>query len=475
MSDDAVPTIAEVAPLIAAGKVSSRELTQKCLNRIERDDATLHTFVTLMGERALAAANRADREIASGAYRGPLHGIPYAVKDVFDTEGVRTTGGSRAFLNRVPDAHSAAVDRMEQAGAVLLGKLATDELTYGGVDLEAGFPPARNPWDPRRDPGGSSSGAGAAVAAGFCLAALGTDTGGSVRLPAGLCGIVGLKPTFGRVSRRGVMLNAYSLDHCGLMTWTAEDCAILLQATAGYDPGDPASADIPVPVYRSALRQDLQGVRVGVVSHFFKRDAPAGEEACAAMDTAVDVLWSLGAQISDVALSPLKEYAEPKAVIQWPEIFILYGDEARTRPENFGPKFRARIAGGDRVAAVDYVRAQDRRRELTRQMAAAMSSLDAVITCGAYGPALYLHDVAAQPTRNQPGDNTVPFNVTGYPAISVCIGFSREGLPLAMQVAGKPFDESMVLRIAYAYERATPWRASRPRLHQNAELTAHGA
>jgi aspartyl-tRNA(Asn)/glutamyl-tRNA(Gln) amidotransferase subunit A len=463
IDDDAFPTIAAAAPLLASRRLSSLELTRHCLDRIERHDASLHAFVTSTPERALAAAQRADREIASDHYRGPLHGVPYAVKDVYESRGIRTTGGSRAFMNHVPAADAAAVERLEGAGAVLLGKLATHELTYGGVDHEAGIPPARNPWDTRRDPGGSSSGSAAAVAAGFCLAALGTDTGGSVRLPAGLCGIAGLKPTFGRVSRRGVMQNAWSLDHCGPMAWTAEDCAMLLQAIAGHDPGDPASADVAVPDYSAALQRDLRGIRIGVVSHFFERDAPAGDEARAAVRAALDVLRELGARTCPIELSPLDEYAGPKAVIQRPEIFSVYGEEAGLREAAFGPKFRARIAGGDHIAAIDYVRAQQRRRELTAQMAAAMSDVDALVTCGAYGPAPLLDDVAAQPLRNQP-EITVPFSLTGYPAISVCAGFSREGLPLALQIAGKPFDEAMVLRIAYAYEQATAWRSRRPHL-----------
>ena len=468
MNDDRFFTIAEVAPLLASRRLSSVKLTQLCLDRIARDDGQLHAFITVTEERAIEAAHRADREIASGAYRGPLHGVPYAVKDVYDTRGIRTTGGSRAFSDNVPRSNAVAVDRLERAGAVLLGKLATDELTYGGVDFDAGYPPARNPWDTRRDPGGSSSGSAAAVAAGLCLASLGTDTGGSVRLPAGLCGIAGLKPTYGRVSRRGVMLNSYSLDHCGPMAWSARDCAILLQAIAGHDPDDTASANVAVPDYSTALGKSLQGVRIGVVSHFFKRDAPAGEEACAAVDRALQLLREIGAHTDDVELCSLTEYAESKAIIQWPEIFNLYGDEAERRPEAFGPKFRTRIAGGARIAAVDYLRAQERRRELTTQMAKVMSNRDALVTCGAYGPAAPLEEVAARPTRNQPADNTVPFSMTGYPAISICVGFSRDGLPLSLQIAGKPFEEGMVLRIADAYERATPWRQRRPVLSRSA-------
>jgi aspartyl-tRNA(Asn)/glutamyl-tRNA(Gln) amidotransferase subunit A len=297
----------------------------------------------------------------------------------------------------------------------------------------------------------------------LCLASVGTDTGGSVRLPAGLCGIVGLKPTFGRVSRRGVMGNAHSLDHCGPMAWTARDCALILQAIAGHDPADPASVDVAVPDYAAALRLDLRGVRIGVVAHFFERDLPAGDEARAAIEAALAVLRDLGAQIRAIELRPLESYAQVKALIQRPEIFDLYGEDARIRPQLFGRKFRARIEGGDRVTAVDYVRAQRQRRELMGEMAAAMSTIDALCTCGAYGPAPRLADVAAATMRNQ-AEITVPFSVTGYPAISVCAGFSREGMPLSLQIAGKPFDEATILRIAHAYEHATAWRDRRPDL-----------
>ncbi len=456
-------TISEVAPLLARRELSAVELTRHCLDRIDRYDAAIHAFITPTPELALAHAERTDREIASGDYRGPLHGVPFALKDVFETAGTRTTGGSMAFSSNVPSIDATLVQRLHAAGAILLGKTSTHELTYGGVDLAAGFPPARNPWDTDRDPGGSSSGSAAAIAAGFCLAALGTDTGGSVRLPAGLCGVVGLKPTYGRTSRRGVMLNSHSLDHCGPMTWTVGDCALVLQAIAGHDPADPASVDQPVPDFSAALGRDLRGIRIGVVRHFYERDVPAGKQAQAAMEDALGMLRYAGAELCAVNLRPLQEYAEHKVTVQLPEIFTVYGAEVRRRPEAFGPKFRQRIATGDRVSAVDYIRAQQIRREMTTEMASVMSGLDALVTCGAYAPAPRLDDVAAEAMPNKP-EITVPFSMTGFPALSICIGFSAEGLPFAMQIAGRRFDETNVLRIADAYERATPWRARRPAL-----------
>jgi len=353
---------------------------------------------------------------------------------------------------------------------VLLGKLTTHELTYGGVDMALSWPPARNPWDTRRDPGGSSSGAAAAVAAGFCLAALGTDTGGSIRLPAGLCGIVGLKPTYGRVSRRGVMMNSYTLDHCGPMAWTVADCALVLQAISGYDPHDPASAHEPVPDFSTALGRDIRGMRLGVVRHFYERDLAIDAEHRAAMEHALDVLRDLGAEVREVTLRPLEAYAEPKVTIQLPEIYSLYGEEAQRRPQEFGPRFRERIARGEHVSAVDYVRAQEMRRVLTAEMAAAMDGVDALVTCGAPGPAAMLDDVAA--SRLGLREITVPFSVTGFPALSLCIGFAQNGLPLAMQIAGLAFDELSVLRVADAYERATPWRERRPSIAKSSDTVA---
>ncbi|HZQ61925.1 MAG TPA: amidase, partial [Casimicrobiaceae bacterium] len=349
---DEILTIDAAASLLRARKISASELVRDCLARIERYDDAIHAFITLAPEQALAAAAQADREIGQGGYRGALHGIPYAAKDVIDVQGLPTTAGSRAFGSSRAAASAGVVERLASAGAIVLGKTNTHELTYGGVDSSAPYPPARNPWNTARDPGGSSSGSAAAVAAGFCLAALGTDTGGSVRLPAGLCGIAGLKPTFGRVSRRGVMVNSYSLDHCGPLAWSVADCALLLQAIAGHDPRDPASIDVPVDDFPTAIGQDIRGLRIGLVRHFYEQDLPASEHARAAMHAAITRLHDLGAEIEEVRLRPLQEYATHKATLQLPEIFAEYGDNVRQHPELFGAKFRDRIDRGDRVSAV---------------------------------------------------------------------------------------------------------------------------
>ena len=459
--DENIPTILEAAAQLRRGHLTASQLTQSCLDRIERHDGSLHSFITVTAERALETANKVDRELRDGRYRSPLHGIPYAVKDVYQTAGLLTTGGSRAFLQNIPQENATCVARLDAAGAVPLGKLATHELTYGGIDTALPWPPARNPWNRARDPGGSSSGAAVAVAAGFCLAALGTDTGGSIRAPAALCGVVGLKPSYGRVSRHGVMVNSFTLDHCGPMTWTVADCATVLQAIAGHDEKDPTSSTAPVPDFSAALTRDIKNVRIGVVTRFWQHDLPADKVVSEGVQAALETLRTLGASLREAELPPLAEYASPKVTIQLPEIFSLYGEDARIRPDLFGPKFRNRIAAGAHVSAVSYVRAQRRRLELIENMREVMAQFDVLVTAGNY-PARNLVDVAAESQLNKV-EITVPFSMTGFPALSLCIGFTPDGLPLAMQIIGRPFEEETILRVARAYERATPWRHCRPR------------
>jgi aspartyl-tRNA(Asn)/glutamyl-tRNA(Gln) amidotransferase subunit A len=460
--DDSIPTILDAAAQLTHGQLTALQLTQNCLDRIERYDGSLHSFITVTADRALEAASKADQELREGHYRGPLHGIPYAVKDVYQTAGLLTTGGSRAFLQNIPQENATCVTRLDAAGAVLLGKLATHELTYGGVDTALPWPPACNPWNRVCDPGGSSSGAAVAVAAGFCLAALGTDTGGSIRAPAALCGVVGLKPSYGRVSRHGVMLNSFTLDHCGPMTWTVADCATVLQAIAGHDQKDLTSSTAPVPDFSGALPHDIKGIRIGVVTRFWQHDLPAEKAVSDGLAAALETLRVLGASLGEAELPPLAEYASPKVTIQLPEIFSVYGEDARLCPELFGPKFRNRIAAGADVSAVDYVRAQRRRLELIENMWEVMAQFEVLVTAGTY-PARNLVDVAAESQLNKV-EITVPFSMTGFPALSLCIGFTPDGLPLAMQIIGRPFEEETILRVAHAYERATAWRDRRPQL-----------
>jgi Asp-tRNA(Asn)/Glu-tRNA(Gln) amidotransferase A subunit family amidase len=459
MSASAIPTIAEAARLIAARAVSPVELTEACLARAKRLDH-LAAFIRLTEESALQSAHAAEREIMASGPRGPLHGIPIALKDIIETKGITTTAHSRHLLDHVPMEDAAVTERLAAAGTVMLGKLATHEFALGGPSFDLPFPPARNPWDPTRFTGGSSSGAGAAVAAGLALGALGSDTGGSIRTPAAFCGIAGLKPTYGRVSRYGVLPLAFSLDHVGPMAWTAEDCAILLQAIAGHDPRDPASADLPVDDYRAGLDRGVEGLRIGVVRHFFVEDHPVSAASLAAIDRAILVLRELGAEVRDIALSPLADWYAAGQIIMLSEGYTVHEARLQHKPEDYGALFHDRIVMGAFISAADYIQAQRRRRELRDEMLAIFGKVDLVLTASAPGEAPSIDGAAANRAMT-PSHNT-PFNVAGIPAISLSCGFGEAGLPLAFQLAARPFAEASLLRAAHGYERATEWRRRRP-------------
>jgi aspartyl-tRNA(Asn)/glutamyl-tRNA(Gln) amidotransferase subunit A len=456
-------TIAEAARRIEAKALSPVALVEALLDRICSLNPQLDAFVTLMGDQALEAARRAEAEIAAGHYRGPLHGIPFGLKDIYNTAGTRTTGHSRTAMDHVPDADATATARLIAAGGVLVGKLSTHEFAHGGPSFDLPWPPARNPWNREHFTGGSSSGSGAAVAAGFLFGAMGSDTGGSVRNPAALCGIVGLKPTYGLVSRSGVIPNSYTFDHCGPMTWTVEDCAIMLGTVAGHDPADPASADVAIPDYRAALTGDIRGLRIGVVRHFWEEDLPANAEVCAAMDASLDVLSGLGAVCENVRLATMQDYYDVKVVIAESELFSVHRAALCERPGDFGIDFLARALPACLFSGADYVAAQRRRRLQLDAMTPIYANHDVLVTAGPYGPAPRLDAHSTIGFWRKPSITT-PFNVTGGPALSLCNGFSESGLPLAMQVIGRPFDETTVFRVADAYEKATPWRRRRPAL-----------
>jgi aspartyl-tRNA(Asn)/glutamyl-tRNA(Gln) amidotransferase subunit A len=457
------------ASRLARKDYSAVDLTQHYLDRIEHFDTKLHSFVHVMADRALSDARQADSERAAGRVRGLLHGVPFAVKDVYDAKGIVTTGGSPAFKDNVASHDATAVARLRNAGAILLGKLATHELTHGGVDFGLPWPPARNPWNLEYDPGGSSSGPGAAVAAGLCAFALGTDTGGSIRKPAGMCGIAGLKPTFGRISRFGVMLNAPSLDHCGPMARTAADCAVVLQAIAGHDPLDAASSSEGVPDYSRAIGKGIRDIRIGIISHFWTEDLPAAPVVHEGMRAAVECLEGLGARIREVRLRPIAEFDEVKLMLQKPELFAAYGKDIRSRRHEFGPKIRNRMDEYEQVSAEDYRAAKSRQIEMTEDMLHAMADFDVLVTAGP-GPASKIKDVGARAGASSP-DLTLAFNLTGLPAIATCIGFAKDDLPFSMQIIGKPFDELTVLRVADAYERATNWCLRHPKIQIKANET----
>jgi aspartyl-tRNA(Asn)/glutamyl-tRNA(Gln) amidotransferase subunit A len=459
---DAFLTLAEAADRIARRQLSPVELAKSCLARIAAADHRLDSFLLTRPEAALAEAAAAEREIMAGRYRGPLHGIPIGLKDIFETAGIRTTAHSKTLADHVPAEDAVVVRRLAESGTVLLGKLATHEFAIGGPSFDLPWPPARNPWNPERFTGGSSSGTGAAIAAGFILGGPGSDTGGSIRLPAGYCGITGLKPTYGRISRRGVLPLAYALDHVGPMAWSAEDCAILLQAMAGHDPLDPASADVPVPDYRAALRPDLKGVRIGVVRHFFEDDFRIADEARAAIDAALGVMQSLGAELREVRLSPVQDYGACGWMILFAEAWAVHEKAMRRRFFDFGRMMRNRVLLGAFVSSADYIHALRLRAALVHEMDTAMRDLDVVVSAGTPSEAPPIDEKPDYTSFQRP--LMMPFNVTGQPALAIRCGISTNRLPLSLQIAGKPFDEATVLRVGHAYELATSWREMRPEL-----------
>jgi aspartyl-tRNA(Asn)/glutamyl-tRNA(Gln) amidotransferase subunit A len=465
--DPTLLTVAEASHAIAEGTLSPVALTEAYLGRIDALDGELHSYVTVLRDAALDAAHTAARDIAAGRSRGPLQGIPIGLKDIYKTRGIRTTAGSRRYEHHVPEEDAESWVKLRNAGAILLGKHETHEFAIGGPDFGLPFAPARNPWNTAYYPGGSSSGSAVAVAAGLCAAAMGSDTGGSIRGPAAYNGIVGLKPTYGRVSRRGVFPLSYALDHCGPLTRTVEDCAILMQALAGYDPQDPASADVPVSDYRTALTTRLDGLTIGVIRHFHERDAVAdfGAESApsaayvAAFDAACRTLEDLGARLVDLQLSPLIDYLDTNRLIMLAEAYALHETDFRERPQLFGHHMFARIGLGAFLSAADYVEALRQRRELTVEFAQAIAKVDVAVSANATGPAPRIDQVPFWGVFER-SSYTGPYNLTGSPALSMPIGFEN-GLPLAFQIAGKPFDEAGVMRVGHAFEQATEFHRQR--------------
>ena len=459
----AIPTIAEAAKLIAARKLSPVELTRACLARIERLDGTLHAFIRVTAERALAEAKAAEAAIMKDGPRSPLHGIPIAYKDIYCTKGIATTGHSKVLIDHVPKEDAVAVARLAAAGTVMLGKLATHEFAWGGPSFDLPWPPARNPWDPRCFTGGSSSGTGAAVAAGLVLGGTGSDTGGSIRGPAFYCGITGIKPTYGLVSRRGILPLAYSLDHAGPLAWTVEDCALLLQVMAGHDPLDPASANVPIPDYRAGLEGSLKGLRIGCVRHFHETDNPANAAVKGGIEAALAVFASLGAEVREVKLAPLHDWMASGMLIMMSEAYTLHEPWLKRRPQDYGEIFRDRVSLAGFVSAADYIQAQRLRRELCLQLAATMRGVDLLISAVMPSEAPPIEAMTKFSSFERPS-LTFPWNVAGVPALALRCGFTAAGLPLGFQIAGRPFEDALVLRAGHHYEKATAWSQRRPKL-----------
>jgi len=459
-------SLTEAAELVRTRKVSPVELVRAVVERAERLNPKLNAFITLMPEEALAAARAAEAEISAGNWRGPLHGIPLSVKDIFPVAGVRNTAGSKIFAGYVAPADCEVVRRLKAAGAVIFGKNHLHEFAYGVTTNNPHFGPARNPWNPEHVPGGSSGGSGAAVAAGIGYGSMGSDTGGSIRIPAALCGVSGLKPTYGRVSRAGVFPLAWSLDHCGPLARTARDLAAILEAIAGFDPADPASADMPAGGYLRALTGNLRGLRLGVPANFFFDElAPEVEGA---VRQAVRVLADLGAEVKEVAL-PFAEYAgAAAAVIITAEAAAFHRQLLAQRASDYGFDVRARLEFGLRVPAAVYLQAQRARRLILSHLLEALQEVDALVmpatpvTAPRLGQARVEINGREYDVRGTLTRFSSPFNLAGFPALVIPCGFDGRGLPIGLQVVGRPFDEATILRIGDAYQQVTDWHLRRP-------------
>jgi aspartyl-tRNA(Asn)/glutamyl-tRNA(Gln) amidotransferase subunit A len=434
-------TIADAAHALATGRIGAVELTQALLDRIGAENGRLAPFITVTPESALAEARARDEERARGQVRGPLHGIPYAAKDLYATAGIRTTAHSRHLLDHVPDRDAACVRRLREAGAVLLGKTATHEFAFGGPADDLPFPPARNPWDPERIPSGS-------------------DTGGSIREPAAYCGVVGLKPTFGRVSRAGVVRLADSLDHAGPMARSVDDCALMLQAIAGYDPADPATVDLPAPQPPSGPPRSLVGVRVGVFDDLAALMPGLSAPQAAAQEAAVETLRGLGAQIVGLRFPEADLAIAAARAMLYAEAYALHAHRLRTNPDLFCRVTRERLMTGLFVDAGDYLAARAAQPRLVRAVDALLDAADILVLPATDGPAPRFADRRHVPFAAAPDVGT-SFNVTGHPVLTLPCGFA-DGMPLGLQMVGRRFDEAGLLAIGRAFEAATPWNARRP-------------
>jgi aspartyl-tRNA(Asn)/glutamyl-tRNA(Gln) amidotransferase subunit A len=455
-------TLAQAAELLRTRKLSPLEYVNHQIARIETYDVQLSAFITPTFDLARKQAKTAETQIMAGNYRGPMHGVPFGAKDIYETADILTTGGSRTAQHYVPTEDAAVVTKLYGAGAVLMGKLNTHEFAHGGPSLDLPWPPVRNPWGLDRFSGGSSSGSGAAVAAGFVPAALGTDTGGSIRGPASLCGIAGFMPSSGLVSRTGVMPNSFTFDHCGPMAWTVEDCALMLQAIAGHDPKDGNSFAQPIQDYKSQLAGGVKGLRIGVLRHWWEEENPANPEHLQAIEQAIDIFKQLGAHVTDCRVRSMQDYMDVKVVIAETEIFAVHQPNLISRPGDFGHDFLSRILPASLFQSVDYLAATREHRRMINEMQPIYEKFD-LLLMPTFGPASPI--TAHRPiTFWQRGNSQVLANVSGGPALAVCCGFNTAGLPMGLQLVGAPQADALVLRAGHTYELAAGLRAKRPAL-----------
>ena len=456
----------DLGRLIRGGEISPVEVIEAHLSRIRATEPVLNSFITLLPEEALASARQAERDIRAGRYRGPLHGIPVGLKDLFNTGGVRTTSGSRIYDTFVPTEDCTVAARFREAGAILLGKLNMHQFAYGPTGENPDYGHMHNPWNPELVSGGSSGGSGSAAAAGQCTITTGSDTGGSIRIPAALCGIVGLKPTYGRVSRHGLTPLAWSMDHPGPMVRTVEDAAITMNIIAGHDPHDVASSSLPVPDYTAALTGDVRGLRIGAPRQYF--EAPLDPEVRGSVNAALSQLEALGAELVEVEFPEFNDAAAISTTMLMAEASAALRDLLHTDGDKLYEPVRLRLEAGLFISAADYLRAQQARAIFDRAARRLLEDVDLLAgpTEPVTAPPLLQQQVLAGEqeigTVAALTQYTRPYNITGFPAISVPCGFSAEGMPIGLQLAGRPFDEATVLRAAHAYEQATDWHTRRP-------------
>ena len=456
-----------VSDAIQAKSFSSVEATEAYLRRIERHDGVMQSYVTVTPDLALDQARRADAELARGESRGPLHGVPIALKDLIAVAGVRMTGGSQVFANHVPTEDSPIATKLVESGAVILGKLTMHEFAFGRSaadgNMQTGpFPTGRNPWNVERVTAGSSSGSGAAAAAGLCAGALGSDTGGSIRGPAAMCGLVGHKPTYGLVTRRGCFPQCWSLDHVGPMTRGVWDAAIMLQAIAGHDPGDASTSPGHVPNFTRNLEGGVRGMRFGLPRRFYVDWPGLHPDVKAAAFAAFAELERQGARIVDVD-APTLDVTQAIWGAMLAEMYEYHRDTIREQPENYRVATRLLILASGLRSGADLLRAQRLRARLAREIAEILQGVDALIFPGQAEPAgPFPTDPIARELLRPVSRYTNVWNLVGLPACVVPSGFSQDGLPVSIQIVGRPFDDATVLRIARAYERATPWHTRRP-------------
>jgi len=478
-------TIKEASELIKRKEISSVEITQSILDRIQDNDEKLNTYITVLADKALECAKKADEEISSGNYLGPLHGIPLGLKDIFVTKDITTTCGSKMLENFIPPYDATVTGKLLDSGAVILGKNNMDEFAMGSSTETSYFGPTKNPWDLERVPGGSSGGSASATAASLCLGSVGTDTGGSIRQPAALCGVVGMKPTYGRVSRFGMIAFASSLDQAGPLTKTVEDTALILNAISGADPKDSTCLDVPVPDYTQSLKDEVKGLKIGIPKEYFVEGMDKDVEE--ASKKAISTLESLGAKLIEITL-PHTEYAVLTYYIIAPSEAssnlarydgVKYGFRAegaeslrdmyfKTRAQGFGDEVKRRIMLGTYALSSGYydayyLKAQKVRTLIKNDFDEAFKKVDAIVAPTTPEVAFKIGEKTQDPIKMYLSDVlTIPCNIAGLPGISVPCGFSSDGLPIGIQVLGKPFDEETVIHVAHAYEQNTNWREKKP-------------